>query len=361
MAILGYISRSFFTITLLLVLAISFTKAAKLEKRDEGSCESETSVNYKQGLHIGAIFIIMATSALGSCFSMLIKAFPKFKLGKDIITVGRHFGTGVILATGFIHMFPGAMRSLTNPCIGEFAELYGAWAGLFAMLAALVLLMIEYAASVVYQNYQLKTSTTSAHESYPFGEEHSTDLEKNPSLDMSGGCHHHHGGILEGGNMDRTISTCLLEFGIALHSVLIGVSVGVAAGSEFTSLLVAVVFHQFFEGLALGARVEDLNLQNRMFSYGSSLLYAIITPTGVAIGVGIHSSYNPNGPTALIVNGVFDSISTGILLYMAFVELMSTDYQNNPTFMNSSVPLKTACFLGLWCGGAVMAVIGIWA
>ena len=27
------------------------------------------------------------------------------------------FGAGVILATGFVHMFPDAMNSFTNPCL----------------------------------------------------------------------------------------------------------------------------------------------------------------------------------------------------------------------------------------------------
>ncbi|ORX67700.1 ZIP zinc/iron transport family, partial [Basidiobolus meristosporus CBS 931.73] len=358
--------RDFFLSSLVVIVFLGCTipsvRAERLLKQEldaeEDSCLSGPLTDYKQGLHIGAIFIIMGTSALGSFFSMLIRSFPNFKLGKDIIAVGKHFGTGVILATGFIHMFPGAMESLSNPCIGEFGEVYEAWAGLFAMLSALALLMIEYGASVIYEKYQARRGADSAE--FHFSDESSADLEKNKSPEMSG-CHHHHGGLLEGETIDRTISTCLLEFGIALHSVLIGVAVGVASGSEFSSLLIAVVFHQFFEGLALGARVEDLNIKSRAFAYASSLLYTLITPTGVAIGVGIHSTYNPHGATALLVNGVFDSVSAGILFYMAFVELMSTDYHNNPVFMRSSVTLKGACFLALWCGAAVMAVIGIWA
>ena len=44
----------------------------------------------------------------------------------------------------------------------------------------------------------------------------------------------------------------LLEIGIAVHSIIIGISLGISGNEEFQALLIALVFHQFFEGLALG-------------------------------------------------------------------------------------------------------------
>lgn len=40
-----------------------------------------------------------------------------------------------------------------------------------------------------------------------------------------------------------------------------------------------------------------------------------MTPIGMAIGLGVRSSYNPEGTTASIVTGVLDALSAGILLY----------------------------------------------
>ncbi len=42
-----------------------------------------------------------------------------------------------------------------------------------------------------------------------------------------------------------------------------------------------------------------------------AFLFAITTPVGVAIGIGIQSTYNENSLANLIVSGVFDSVSTG--------------------------------------------------
>jgi len=50
-----------------------------------------------------------------------------------------------------------------------------------------------------------------------------------------------------------------------------------------------------------------------------ALFFSLSTPCGVALGLGIKSIYNDNSPVALAVSGIFDSVSTGILIYMALV------------------------------------------
>lgn len=50
-----------------------------------------------------------------------------------------------------------------------------------------------------------------------------------------------------------------------------------------------------------------------------ALFFSLTTPSGVALGLGIKSIYNDKSPAALAVSGAFDSVSTGILVYMALV------------------------------------------
>ena len=42
-----------------------------------------------------------------------------------------------------------------------------------------------------------------------------------------------------------------------------------------------------------------------------AFIFTITTPVGIAIGIGVQSTYNANSVTALVVSGVFDSVSTG--------------------------------------------------
>lgn len=53
-------------------------------------------------------------------------------------------------------------------------------------------------------------------------------------------------------------------------------------------------------------------------------LFVLTTPGGVALGLGIKTTYNDSSPAALAVSGIFDSVSTGILIYMALVRENST-------------------------------------
>lgn len=78
-----------------------------------------------------------------------------------------------------------------------------------------------------------------------------------------------------------------------------------------------------FEGLGLGSRLAFMRLPEK-YNYVpilGGLLYGLTTPIGIAAGLGVRSTYNPNSTTASIVSGTLDSISSGILLYTGLVEV----------------------------------------
>jgi solute carrier family 39 (zinc transporter), member 1/2/3 len=52
-----------------------------------------------------------------------------------------------------------------------------------------------------------------------------------------------------------------------------------------------------------------------------ALLYGVTTPIGIAAGLGVRTTYNPDSTTASIVSGVMDSLSAGILIYTGLVEV----------------------------------------
>ncbi len=83
-----------------------------------------------------------------------------------------------------------------------------------------------------------------------------------------------------------------------------------------------------FEGLGLGARLSVIPWapSKRSTPYLMALAYGFTTPIAIAIGLGIRKTYPPGSSTTLIVNGIFDSISAGILLYTGLVELMAHEF-----------------------------------
>jgi zinc transporter 1/2/3 len=146
----------------------------------------------------------------------------------------------------------------------------------------------------------------------------------------------------------------ILEFGIIFHSIFIGLTLAVS-GAEFVTLYIILVFHQTFEGLGLGARLATVPWpkSKRWSPYLLGFGFGITTPIAIAVGLGVRNSYPPESETTLIVNGVFDSISAGILIYTGLVELMAHEFMFSPYMQKGPVKRLLGAF-GLMCLGAGM-------
>ncbi|OVA06881.1 Zinc/iron permease [Macleaya cordata] len=87
--------------------------------------------------------------------------------------------------------------------------------------------------------------------------------------------------------------------------------------------------------------------------------FAITTLVGIGIGTEVASLYNPNSPRALVVEGILDSISAGILVYMALVDLIAADFLGKR--MRCNARLQVMSYLALFLGAGSMSLLAIWA
>lgn len=144
----------------------------------------------------------------------------------------------------------------------------------------------------------------------------------------------------------------ILEFGVIFHSIFVGLTLAVA-GTEFNTLYVVLIFHQTFEGLGLGSRLAEISWprSKKWTPYIMAASYGLSTPIAIAIGLGVRTSYMPGSQTALVVNGVFDSISAGILIYTGLVELMAHEFMFSE-YMRRAPISKVLSAFGLMCLGA---------
>lgn len=285
-----------------------------------------------------------------------------------------------MLTTGFIHMLQPANEALTSPCLpASWNNSYEAYAYLFAVIAILFMHAIDYGT----RQWQCRMGD--------MGED-SPQLVENPCCDIdrvldleqapAGGAAaavapaaepakaHKHSSVSgdeeddahshAGPQLGRAVAVYLMEAGIVFHSVVIGITLGVTTGSAFTTLLIVLSFHQFFEGFAIGFTAVDARLSPlRLALVG--IVYALTTPIGVAIGIGIRSSYNGNSSEALLVQGTFDAISGGILIYVALVQLITPQLTTNRWLQRQVWWVKLISFAAFYGGAATMAVIGKWA
>ncbi|KAF9027278.1 high-affinity Zn(2+) transporter zrt1 [Haplosporangium bisporale] len=324
---------------------------------DECQAEATDRESYNTGLHIASVFIILAASTAGVFMPVIASKFRSLRLSARILTLGKQFGTGVILATGFIHMLPTAMSNLSSPCLGKvWSEQYTAFGGLFILISSLFMHWIEF---IAVEHNERRMREAAAIQGI---QEVDMDLGGLGATGVAAApCPGHIVTIVEDRPCHDSISTYILEAGIAAHSVIIGVSLGVSSGAEFTGLLIALIFHQFFEGFALGARIADLSFDTTYTHYLLAFIFSLTTPTGAAIGIGISNTYSPNSKTSLLVEGIFDSVSTGILLYMGYVNLLAIEFNLNGEIRKESKKMKSLCFIALWAGALVMAIVGRFA
>lgn len=122
---------------------------------------------------------------------------------------------------------------------------------------------------------------------------------------------------------------------------------------------------EMFEGLGLGSRLAYLTLPSkyRYVPYVAAILYGICTPIGIAIGLGIRHTYNPDSTTASIVSGILDSLSAGVLMYTGLVELLAHEFLYSGDMApghasGGKVFYACACMVA---GAGLMALLGKWA
>lgn len=90
------------------------------------------------------------------------------------------------------------------------------------------------------------------------------------------------------------------------------------------------------------------------------IFYTLTTPLGIAIGIGINSSFNPNSTASLVAQGILDSISAGILMYDALVNVIVPHFKS-PKFIKEPEWKQLLQFFCLYLGTAIMCLIGKWA
>lgn len=151
----------------------------------------------------------------------------------------------------------------------------------------------------------------------------------------------------------------VLELGLLVHSVIIGVSLGASLRpTTIRPLVGALSFHQFFEGIGLGGCIVQAKFKAKA-TVLMATFFSFTAPIGIALGIAITSSYSKHSSTALVVEGVFNSAAAGILIYMSLVDLLAADF-NNPK-LQTNTKLQLATYLALFLGAGLMSLLAKWA
>lgn len=383
-----------------------------------------------------------------ACGFPLISSQSRGRRQNRIVFYCQHFGTGVLIATAFVHLLPTAFLALTDPCLPYFfSEGYKPLPGLIAMVSVLVVVSLESylttrgaghshahhteweeedasdvshgrrrggsmagrrgsrpgdiaLGDVVYsEGSGLMSGVSPLPESTPTvqvngkgsngdgpgkrladdeeGDADSVDLElhldelatpgergelralTSPTAPSTPGLPHKP----TPEEQKRLMLQCLLlEAGILFHSVFIGMAISVATGPPFVVFLIAIAFHQTFEGLALGSRIAALHFPRASpRPWLMVLAYGTTTPVGQAIGLVVHKFYDPQSQEGLLMVGIMNAISSGLLLFAGLVQLLAEDFLTDKSYKALKGRTRVNAFLAVVGGAALMATVGAFA
>ena len=254
-----------------------------------------------------------------------------------------------------MQLYTHANLMFANECIGELS--YEATTSAIVMAGIFLSFLVEYVGLRVVAAHAARNPKTPAAQT--LGDQGKGDSGSPPpeaSRTAFGSLDHHHVGP------NSHLSVLVMEAGILFHSILIGLTLVVAGDSFYQTLLIVIVFHQFFEGLALGARISLLPGSIFPWKFAMAIAFALITPIGLAIGIGVLDSFNGNNPSTVITFGTLDALSAGILVWVGVVDMWARDWVIEGGELLTSGILKTLGAGASLCAGMIlMGVLGKWA
>ncbi|CCC09900.1 hypothetical protein SMACR_03456 [Sordaria macrospora] len=440
---------------------------------------------YDLGLHVAGLFLVLLFSILGAGFPVVAKKVSWVKVPTKVFFMCKHFGTGVLIATAFVHLLPTAFGNLMDPCLPDlFTTQYPAMPGVIMMGSMFILFVIEmwlnsktgghsHGGPTGFDNHSHGGNALAAAQAHGPGaarpqhrrtntddtlfESSAEDIDyekmmaqelyaekvrrkaytqaptRNPFANDSNDDHYEQLSLrsemppwfivfyeqyvrqrLELVNMvkatanrqqaflteadsssshveDRkslipasladspyrdvetgepvhplvykkmSLNITLLEGGILFHSVFVGMTVSITI-EGFTILLIAILFHQMFEGLGLGSRIAAVPYrQGSPRPWLLVVAFGTTAPIGQAIGLLARSSYDPNSAFGLIIVGVFNAISSGLLLYAALVDLLAEDFLSEEAQKIMTKKDKISAFIFVLLGAAGMSIVGAFA
>ncbi|GAB1316019.1 Fe(2+) transport protein 3 [Madurella fahalii] len=419
--------------------------------------------DYDLGLHVAALFMVLAASIFGAGFPVVAKKVKWVKVPARTFFICKHFGTGVLVATAFVHLLPVAFGNLTDPCLPDlFTDQYPAMPGVIMMASMFCLFVIEmylngkmgghshggpmgferqpalpqapvaanrsaapprpprYTSATDFEIEDVEYEKKMAQKMYeekvqdhrrenPFADsdsdsdsdnvrsemppwfvvfyeqyvrqrleminmikassqEYSSDLSakrqtmvtpppdiNSPYVDVETGQ-----AVDPAVYRKMSMNITLLEGGILFHSVFVGMTVSITIDG-FVVLLVAILFHQMFEGLGLGSRIAAVPYpRNSIRPWVLVVAFGTTAPIGQAIGLIVRDSYDPNSAFGLIMVGVFNAISSGLLLYAALVDLLAEDFLSEEA-QNMTKKDRITAFSFVILGAIGMSIVGAFA
>ncbi|CAA2991544.1 probable zinc transporter 10 [Olea europaea subsp. europaea] len=318
-----------------------------------GEEEDDSCIDKKKALplKIIAIVSILVTSMIGVSLPLVTRSIPALSPEGNLFVIVKCFVGGIILGTGFMHVLPDSFDMLSSSCLKENPWHKFPFTGFVAMLSAIITLMVDSMATSIYTKKNRN------------GVLPESQGDQEMAVVNNGHSHGHHHGFkldVDGSQLLRyRVIAMVLELGIIVHSVVIGLSLGASNNTcTIKGLVAALCFHQMFEGMGLGGCIlqAEYKLMKKAIM---AFFFSVTTPFGIALGLALSTTYKENSPRALITVGLLNASSAGLLVYMALVDLLASDFMGKK--LQGSIKLQIKSYVAVLLGAGGMSLMAKWA
>jgi zinc transporter 1/2/3 len=324
---------------------------------------------YTLDLRIIAIFVVWVGAVVFGLPTLVFKQFRSQDAAMP--RMFRAFAGGTVVALALVHIIPETVHQLEG-----LLDFHLAGCTILFGILALVLVDSSLAAYMTPDSYKqellakAKLHHHHEHDSSSDLKQAQDDMEAAAAAAAPSHGHQCLRGLNTAGwvssaaapmrNVRQYVTAYTMELGCIFHSVIIGIGVGVVTNDRglVITLMIALAIHQGLEALALGSvlAATSFSLVKRVVML---FLYTITTPIGIAIGISIASSYDPDSVTSKAVAGVFNGVSSGMLIYIGMYQLIAEEFSREDLLVRPG--LRYGMYASLFLGAACMTILGIWA
>ncbi|KAL7210814.1 hypothetical protein ACSBR2_013814 [Camellia fascicularis] len=353
-------------ISIFFILISIFTSQVVSVVPEQCSLESSDCVDKSKALPLKIIAIasILVTSMIGVSSPLLTRSIPVLRPDRSLFVIVKAFAAGIILATGFMHVLPDSFDMLSSSCLPEKPWHNFPFSGFVAMFSAIGTLMVDSIATSLYSQRNRGGGGVIPENSEVVVEGGDEEEEVGGGHFHGHHHHHHHGAAVKEGSqaaqlLRYRVVAMVLELGIIVHSIVIGLALGASNNTcTIKPLVAALCFHQMFEGMGLGGCILQAEYK-LMKKAVMAFFFAVTTPFGIALGMALSNSYRENSPSSLITVGLLNAASAGLLIYMALVDLLAADFMGPK--LQASIHLQIKSYVAVLLGAGLMSLMAKWA
>ena len=132
-------------------------------------------------------------------------------------------------------------------------------------------------------------------------------------------------GFYEDPSAHSVIRSLILLVALSMHSVFEGLAVGLQpTAAKVIAIFAALTLHKCILAFSLGLNLVQSSLSLASI-IRSNLLFALTSPAGIAIGIGI-TDLTKDMVAASLVNGIIQGLACGTFLYVTFFEILPHEF-----------------------------------